>query len=151
EVQLLGAHLRRDALGVESRKRTDNRSQDAHGMGRRREAVENLAHIFVHQRVLGNLIAKCVKLRLRRQRTVNQQVSDFQEAGLLGELLDGIAPVAQNAFLAVEKRNSAFGGAGVFVAWVVGNVAGLVAQLADVEGLFMLGAFDNGQANRLAI
>ena len=52
---------------------------------------------------------------------------------LLGELLDRIAAVAEDALVAVEKRDGAGGRAGVDVAFVERDVAGLGPQLGDIE------------------
>ena len=47
--------------------------------------------------------------------------------------------------LAVEERDGAGRGAGVHVAFVERDVAGLGAQLGDIDGLFILRADDDGQ------
>ena len=100
---------------------------------------------------LRDFVVESVKLRFGGQCAVNQQVSYFQKARLLGQLLNGVAAVAQNAFFAVEERDGAFGGAGVFVARIEGYVAGLVAQLADIKRFFVFGAFNDGQSDGFAV
>ena len=66
---------------------------------------------------------------------MEQQVRDLQEGGFLGELLDGAAPVVQDALLTVEEGDGAGGGTGVLVPGVQGDVARQGPQLADVDGL----------------
>jgi len=72
------------------------------------------------------------------QRTVDEQVGDLEEVRLLGELLDGVPAVLQDALVAVDVGDRAAAGGGVDEAGVVDRQAGGVlagADLADVGGL----------------
>ena len=101
--------------------------------------------------MLGYLIFEAIEFSLGRQGAINQQISYFEEARFFGQLLNGIAAVAENAFFAVEEGDGTFGSASIFVARIEGYVTGLVAQLADVKCFFVFGAFDNGQDNGFAV
>ena len=70
------------------------------------------------------------ELVLGRQLAVHQQVGDFEEARVLGQLLDRVAAVQQHACVAVDvgDRRLAAGGGGE--ARVVGEAAGFLRQLA---------------------
>ena len=46
-------------------------------------------------------------LLIRRQLAVEQEIADLQKRSVLGEILDGVAAVQQNAFLAVDEGDVA--------------------------------------------
>ena len=81
-----------------------------------------------------------VELLPRRKLAPDEEVGDLEEGGVLGELLDRVAAVAEHALLAVEVGDRARAGSGVAVAGVVGDQSGLGAQAADVERVVALGA-----------
>ena len=94
--------------------------------------------VLVHERVVGDLVHPGVVLVLGRQGAVDQQVGDLEEVGLLGQLLDRVAPVLQDALLAVDVGHGAAARGGVDEAGVVDGQAGLVVgglDLPDVGGL----------------
>ena len=82
-----------------------------------------------------------------RQLAVDDQVGRLDEGGVLGQLLDRIAAVAEDAGLAVDEGDGALAGAGVAVALVVGDVAGVGAQIADIDRLLALRADDDGKVD----
>ena len=67
------------------------------------EAGEEAAHLLVHHRVVGHAVIEIGLLRRRRQLAVEQQVADLEEVAVLGELLDRIAAMEQDAFVAVDE------------------------------------------------
>ena len=73
-----------------------------------------------------------------RQLAVDQQVATSTKSQFAAELLDRIAAVAEDALFAVEKRDGAGRRAGVHVAFVERDVAGLGPQLGDVDGRLVL-------------
>ena len=94
-----------DVLGVEveGRQRGDRRDQHPHRVGVVVEALEEaLAHVLVDERVVGDLVAPRLELRRGRQLAVEEQVGDLEVGRLLGQLLDRVAAVAQDAGVAVE-------------------------------------------------
>ncbi len=60
------------------------------------------------------------------QFAVQQQVGDFQEAALFRQLLDGVAAIAQNAFVAIQIGDRALAGGGIHEGRIVGHQAEIV-------------------------
>jgi hypothetical protein len=67
----------------------------------------------------------------------------------VGEFLDRVAAIAENARVAVDEGDRALAGAGVRVARVHRDVAGLVAELADVDRALALAPDDDGKLDLL--
>ena len=63
----------------------------------------------MQQRMARDIIAEIRHLILVRQFAEHKKIADFQEIGILRQLLDRVTPVAQDAFLAVEIGNRAVG------------------------------------------
>ena len=100
-------------LGVEGGQAGHRGHQDAHRVGVVVEALEEpLADVLVDERVGGDLVDPGVELVPVGQLAVDQQVGDLEVGGPLGQLLDRVAPVAQDAGLAVELGDGALGGCG---------------------------------------
>src|SRR5260221_9375180 len=87
---------------------------------------------------------------LVRELAVDQQVRRLDEVRVLGELLDRITAVAQDALLAIEIRDRARRRARVHVAAVERDVARLRAERLDVDRVLVLGTDDNGKFYFLA-
>src|SRR6185437_8518054 len=85
----------------------------------------------------------------RRQLTVDQQVGRLDEGGLLGELLDRVAAVAQDARVTVDVGDGGLARGRVDEADVEGDVAGLLHQLRDLVGVVALGGRDQGESQLL--
>src|SRR5579884_1407215 len=66
---------------------------------------EALAHVLVDERVHGDLMTPGVVLGGVGQLAVEQQVGHLEIGRLLGQLLDRVAAVAQNAVLSVDHRD----------------------------------------------
>ncbi len=93
-------------VGVERAERGDRRDEHPHRMGVVVEPVdEPLAHVLVDERVVGDVEAPLVELGLVRQIAVDEEVGDLEERRVLGELLDRVPAVAQDAVVAVEVRD----------------------------------------------
>jgi hypothetical protein len=87
----------------------------------------------VDERVVRDVVSPGIELARGGQLAVDEQVGHLEVAGLLGELLDGIAPVAQDAVLTVELGDGARCGRG-------GHQGGVVEpdprqQLAPLGGV----------------
>jgi hypothetical protein len=76
--------------------------------------------------VPADLLVEVLQLGRRREVAVDQQVRDFQEAGVLGKLLDRVTAVPQDACVAVNVGDGRRGGGRVHEARVKGNGAGLL-------------------------
>ena len=91
------------------------------------------------------------QLLFGRQLAEEQQIGHLQKGALLGQLLDGVAPIAQDALVAVDIGDLALARSRVVVARIVGHHAelfGVDLDLAQVDSLdrvvldrhFVLGA-----------
>ncbi len=104
-----------DVLGVEveGRERGHGRYEHAHRVGVVVEPLqEALAHVLVDEGVEGDLPFPHLELGLGGELTVEQEVGHLQEGGVLGQLLDGIPPVAEDPGIAVEVGDGALTGGG---------------------------------------
>src|SRR5262249_30665897 len=94
------------------------------------EAVEELRHVRVHVRVDANLLLPRLELRARRQLALEQEPRRLEEARMLGELLDRVAAVAEDARGAVAIGDAAPGRGRV----EEGRVVRHEPELAKVRG-----------------
>ena len=97
------------------------------------EALEEAAHLLVDHRVMVHAIVEVGLLRLGRQFAVEQQVAGLEEVAVLGELLDRVAAIEQDAFVAVDIGDLGLAAPGRGEARVVGEDAGLAVKLGDVD------------------
>ena len=96
-------------LGVEGAEGRQRRHEHSHRMGVVVEPVhEALAHVLVNERVVGDLVGPRRQLLLIGQLAVEQQIGDLEVGGVVGELLDRIAAVAEDAGVAVEVGDLRF-------------------------------------------
>ncbi len=127
---------------IEGRQRADAAAHDRHRMRVAAEALEEAAHLLVHHRVMGHAVVEVGLLRRRRQFAVEQQVAGLEEVAVLGELLDRIAAIEQDALVAVDIGDLGLAARGRGEAGIVGEDAGLAVELADV---------DDGRADRSVV
>lgn len=107
------------------------------------EAAVEVLDVLVQQGVLRDLVLEHGELVHGRQLAVDEQERHLEEGGALGQLLDRVAAVPQDALLTVEVGDRGFIGGGVAVAAVQGHQTGLSAELPDVEALVADGAVDH--------
>jgi hypothetical protein len=134
-----------ERIRVEGGQRADGRRARGHRVRVLRQEAEEAPEVLVEHRVDADRADEVGDLLARRQLPVDQQVRDLEEVAALGQLLDRVAAVAQDALLAVDEGDGGAAGAGVGVAWVERDETRLVSQLADVDGAFALAALDDGQ------
>src|SRR5205085_5016487 len=89
------------------------------------EAVEKLRHVRVHVRVHANLFLPRLELLTSWQLALEKEPRGLEEARVLGELLDRIAAVAENAGVAVDICDAASGRRGIQERGVVRHEAEL--------------------------
>ena len=126
-------------------------TQDAHRVRTRRHFAEEVQQVLVQEGVFRQKRAEMPELFLRRELAVNQEPRGLGEGGLFGQVFDGVASVTENALLAIHIGNSATRAARVQVAVVERDKAGVLAQLADVETVFVFGAFNHGELEALSV
>ena len=73
------------------------------------------------ERVVGDAEHPLVELSLGRQLAVQQEVGDLEERRVLGQLLDGVAAVLEDAVIAVDVGDGATAGGRIDEPWVVGR------------------------------
>ena len=93
--------------------RVDHAGQHRHRVRVAREAVEEPLEVLVQHGVPLDPVGEIRQLFGRRQLAVDQQVADLDEGRLLGELVDRVTAVAQNAGVAVDVGDGTLAGGGV--------------------------------------
>ena len=102
-----------DVLGVEIEggQGGDGRDEHPHGMGVVVEALEEaLADVLVDERVVGDVVPPGGELLLVGQLAVEEEVRHLEVGRALGQLLNGVAAVAQDPRIAVEVGDGALAG-----------------------------------------
>ena len=74
-----------------------------------------------------------VELRPVRQLAIQDQVGDLEERAVLGQLLDRVAAMQQDALVAVDVGDLGAAARGRGEAGIVGEHPGLAIELADVD------------------
>src|SRR3954469_3361937 len=100
-------------------------------MGVTPESLEEPAHLFVNHRVVRHPIIEIGFLSCSRQLAIKQQVAGFEKLTVLSDLLDGIAAIEQNPFIAIDIGNLGFAASGRREAGIVSEYASLLVKLAD--------------------
>src|SRR5690606_18643375 len=118
-------------VGGESRGR---RSEYLHRVGVVGERLEEVFHVLPQQRVAGYRLLVGLQLRLGGELAVLEEVGHLEEAASIGELLDRIATVTEDPFLAVDVADGGAGLGGVGEPAVERDQPGLGPQPSDVYG-----------------
>ena len=116
-----------------------------------REALEELPHALVHAGARGDAPAEFGQLLRGRQFAVDDQIRRLEEDRFTGEVLDAVAAVTQDPLFAVDEGDIADARPGVGKPVVERDVARLIPQRADVNGMLVLRADKNGKINRLSV
>src|SRR5690606_26608256 len=130
-------------LRVIGRQRRHYRAEDAHGVGMRREPFKELFLIFGNETMVFEGALVFLKLFLRWELAVDQEMAHLDEGGRLRQLFNGISPVAENAFFADDVDNGTFAGSRISVTGVEGNGASLRPKIPDVDRNFTFRTDDN--------
>jgi hypothetical protein len=102
-------------------------------VGVAREAVEEAPQVLVQERVDPDLVVEGGELGRVRQVPVDQEEGRLEERGLPRQLVDRVAPVAQDAGVAIDVRDGRGARGGVDIARVVGDVSRLRQQFAHSD------------------
>src|SRR2546426_11036434 len=100
------------------------------------EPVDELLDVLVDERVVRDLEHPRVQLRGRRELPVQQQVRGLEKRALLGELLDRVAAVAQNAARPVDVADGALARGRVDEPRVVREQTGIVFPCLDLTEVY---------------
>ncbi len=120
---------------VVGRHRPHDGGQHCHGVRVVAEALEEIQHALVEHGVRADRVIELVEFALGRQFTVQQQVADFEEIRVLGQLLDRVTPVHEDAFLAVDKRDVGLAAAGCDEAGIISKDALLPVEGGDIDDI----------------
>ena len=112
-------------------------------MGAVGERLEEMLHVLPKQGVKRDRLLVGLELRLGGQLPVLEEIGDLEEGCLLGELLDQIAPVVEDALLATDvgHRRDALGGVGK--ATIESGQAQVPSQPADIRCDLALDTLDH--------
>src|SRR5271166_3464409 len=102
-------------------------------MGVPAEALVEAAHLLVHHGVEGDTIIEVGLLRGRGQLAVKQEIAGLEEVAVLGQLLNGVAAIEQEPFVAVDIRYLGLAASGRGVAGIVGEHSGFGVEFADID------------------
>ena len=126
-------------------------TQNAHRVRARRHLAEKVQQVLVQESVFGKERTEASELFRSRELTVNQEPGGLGEGRLFGQVFDGVTSVAENALLAVHVGDGALGAARVQVAVVKRDKSRFLAEGTDVETMFVLGAFNDGELETLSV
>jgi hypothetical protein len=129
----LGRIVDVEGVVVERGQRTHRGHAHGHRVSVVMEALEEVLQRLAHHRVMRHFVVELGEFVGLGQFAVDQQIGNFKKIGMFRQLLDRIAAIQQDALVAVDERDRAFGCGGRHEARVVGEVAGVLVQLADVE------------------
>ena len=130
---------------VERRQGADTADHDRHRVRVAPEALEEPHHLLVDHRVTAHAIVEIGFLGFGWQFAVQQEIAGFQEVAVLGQLLDRIAAVEQDAFVAVDVGDLQLAARRRGEAGIIGEHPGLPIQLGDVDHLRANGPFVDGK------
>ena len=128
---------------IEGGECADRRHHDGHRMGVAPKALEEPGHLLVHHGVVGHAIVKVLLLLCGRKLPVEQEIAGLEEVAVLGQLLDRIATVFENAGIAVDIGDLRLAARGRGEAGVVGEHARLGIELGNVDHIGPNGATQN--------
>src|SRR4030081_3733630 len=97
-----------------------------------RERTEEALQVFVKQGVPADLLVEVGKLARRGQLAVDEQPRDLEERRVLGDLLDRVAAVAEDAGIAVDVGDGRPGRCRVDEAVVERRESGLTREAGKI-------------------
>ena len=95
--------------------------------------MKNRAHLLVQHGVIGDRGLELLALGDIGQIAVEQEVAGLQEVAVLGELLDGISAIEQNALVAVDIGNGRLTAGGRREAGIIGEDIGVAVETGNVD------------------
>mmetsp|Transcript_1008 Transcript_1008/g.2454 ORF Transcript_1008/g.2454 Transcript_1008/m.2454 type:complete len:291 (+) Transcript_1008:4717-5589(+) len=123
------------AVVIEGRHRAHQAGHDGHRVGVTAEAAQEVLHLFMHHGVVHDLVFEVGLLAFVRQLSVQQQITGLEVVAVHRELFDRVATVEQFALVAIDVGDGRVARGGAQEARVVGELAGLAVELADVDDI----------------
>jgi hypothetical protein len=122
-----------EGVVIERRQCADRAHHDRHRMRIATEALEEAAHLLVHHGVACHQVVEIVLLSGGGQVAVEQKIAGLEEIAVLGELLDRVAAIEQDAVVAVDIGDLRLAAACRGEAGVVGEYVGPVIERRYIE------------------
>ena len=113
------------------------------------ETAEKIVELVMDHRMARNGRDELILLLPVRQLAGQQQVADFEEIAMLGELLDRIAAIEQHAGIAVDIGNRGTTACSGKETWIVSKFSSLAEQGADIDHIRSDRAAENGKFDGL--
>ena len=107
-------------LGMQGGEASDDCLQHAHWVSVLFEVLDEWVELWVVLVVAFDSLGEHFELPIAWQLAVDEQERDLEEVGVLCELLDRVAAVLEDSFLAVDERYAGDAVDGVHVGWVEG-------------------------------
>ena len=104
---------------MQGRQGGDGTAEHAHGVGVIPEGIHHRKKILVHEGMIHNLFAEGGQFLLGGQLAPEDKIGDLKEGTLLSKDFDGVAPVLEDALVAVDEADGGCAGDGVHVAGVI--------------------------------
>ena len=90
-------------LGIKRRKRGDGGNHHTHRVSVVVEPIQEFLDGLVDKRMVRDVVGPLIELRAIGQFTVQNQIGGLEVSAFLGQLLDGISAVPQDAFVTVNE------------------------------------------------
>ena len=118
----------REELGVKAGHVAQRRREQSHRWGVGGNVLELVLHALVQQLVQRQPLAESIQFVLLGQPAENQQPGSLDKIGMVGELLDGNAAIAEDSLVPVDERDRTFADGRVRQRRVIGGQSGGVAE-----------------------
>src|SRR5262245_52061227 len=102
-------------------------------MGVASKALIEPAHLLVHHGVMGDTIVEVGLLGGSGKLAVEQEVAGLEKVAVLGQLLDRVSAIEQDALVAVDIGDLGLAASRRGVAGIIGEHSGLGVEFADVD------------------
>lgn len=123
------------AVLIEGGQGADYADHHCHGVGVAAETAEEPGELFVHHGMAGYGVDEGFFLFFGGELAVNQQIADFKVVAVFGKLLDGIAAIVEQAFVAVDKGDFGFAAGGGHKPGIEGEHVCALLQRPDVDDI----------------
>jgi hypothetical protein len=136
---------------IECRQRAHSADHDRHRVGVTAEAAEELVELVVQHGVTTDRPVKLFDFLGVRKFTILQQIGHFDEAGVVGQLINRIAAIKKRAFIAVDIGDLAFARRGGRETGVKGENTRIFVERTNVDDVRTDGAAIHRQVISLAV
>ena len=120
-------------------------------MGVPAKAAEQEIDLFVQHGVIGDAVHEFRALGRGRQLTEEDQIGDLQKVALGRQVLDRIATMEKDAFLAIDIGDLGRAACGGGEAGIIGKAIGFRIELPNIDHVRADTAFENGKLGAAAV